>query len=81
MSTHNLCFGAKVRKIGIPLLTPVLLYKSGVSGGIHCMDVFLMSHAKVFQFQNLYARKSILNAFIICESVLNVHMLRLLSAR
>ena len=29
-STHNLCFGAKIRKIGIPLNTPVLLYKSGV---------------------------------------------------
>ena len=29
-STHNLCFGAKIRKIGIPLHTPVLLYKSGV---------------------------------------------------
>ena len=28
-STHNLCFGAKI-KIGIPLHTPVLLYKSGV---------------------------------------------------
>ena len=26
--THNLCFGAKIRKIGIPLHTPVLLYKS-----------------------------------------------------
>ena len=30
MSTHNLCFEAKIRKIGIPLHTPVLLYKSGV---------------------------------------------------
>ena len=29
-STHNLCLGAKIRKIGIPLHTPVLLYKSGV---------------------------------------------------
>ena len=29
-STHNLCFGAKIRKIGIPLYTPFLLYKSGV---------------------------------------------------
>ena len=29
-STHNLCFGAKIRKIGIPLHTPVLLCKSGV---------------------------------------------------
>ena len=27
---HNLCFGAKIRKIGLPLQTPVLLYKSGV---------------------------------------------------
>ena len=30
ISTHNLCFGAKIRKIGIPLHTPVLLYKSGL---------------------------------------------------
>ena len=34
-STHNLCFGAKIRKIGISLHTPVLLFKSGVQGGIH----------------------------------------------
>ena len=39
MSTHNLCFGAKIRKIGIPLHTPVLLYKSGVQGGIHYTDM------------------------------------------
>ena len=30
MSTHNLCFGEKLRKIGILLHTPVLLCKSGV---------------------------------------------------
>ena len=29
-SSHNLCFGAKIRKIGIPLHTPVLLYKNGI---------------------------------------------------
>ena len=29
-STHNLCFGAKIRKIGIPLQTPFFLYESGV---------------------------------------------------
>ena len=29
-STHNLCFGAKIRKIGIPPHAPVLLCKSGV---------------------------------------------------
>ena len=39
-STHNLCFGVKIRKIGIPLRTPVLLYKSGVQGGIHYTDMF-----------------------------------------
>ena len=39
-STHNLCFGAKIRKIGIPLHTPVLLCKSGVQGGIHCTNMF-----------------------------------------
>ena len=32
-STHNLCFGAKIRKIGIPLQTPVLPYiKVGFKG-------------------------------------------------
>ena len=30
ISTHILCFEARIRKIGIPLYTPVLLYKSGV---------------------------------------------------
>ena len=39
-STHNLCFGAKIRKLDIPLYTPVLLYKSGAQGGIRCTDVF-----------------------------------------
>ena len=34
-STHNLYFGAKIREIGIPLHTPVLLHESGVQGGIH----------------------------------------------
>ena len=44
MSTHNLCFGAKIRKIAIPLYTPVLLYKSGGSRGIHVTGhVFLMT--------------------------------------
>ena len=30
----------KIRKIGIPLHTPVLLYKTGVQGGIHFTDMF-----------------------------------------
>ena len=32
--------GSGELKIGIPLHTPVLLYKSGVQGGIHYMDMF-----------------------------------------
>ena len=35
MSSHNLCFEAKIRKIGT-------LYKSGVKGGIIHFTVFLM---------------------------------------
>ena len=45
-STHNLCFGAKIRKIGIPLHTPVLLYKSWVQGGIHA--VLMSTHNLCF---------------------------------
>ena len=30
--THNLCFGSKIRKIGIPLHTPVLHIKVGFRG-------------------------------------------------
>ena len=41
-SSHNLCFGPKIRRIGIPLHlhTPVLRYKSGVQGGIHYTYMF-----------------------------------------
>ena len=31
-STHNLCFGEKIRKIGIPLQTPVFYIKLGFKG-------------------------------------------------
>ena len=30
LGTHNLCFGAKIREIGMPLRSTVSLYKSGV---------------------------------------------------
>ena len=39
-STHKLCFEAKIRKIGIPLYSPVLLYKSGVHRGIYLTNTF-----------------------------------------
>ena len=52
MSTQNLCFGAKMRKICIPMHTPVCLYKSGVQGGILFMDMF--------SWWNFSARRSLL---------------------
>ena len=47
MSTYNLCFGAKIRKIGTPLQTLFSLYKSGVLVGIHFMDMFPDVHKHV----------------------------------
>ena len=32
MSTHNLCFGSKITKLGLSLHTPVLLNKRGLRG-------------------------------------------------
>ena len=53
MSTHNLCFGAKIRKnIGIPLHIPVLLYKSGVRWDIHYMDIVSECKVKAKHFDN-----------------------------
>ena len=46
MSTHNLCFGAKIRKVGLPQHTSVVPYKShlsGVQGGTfqrHVMSIY-----------------------------------------
>ena len=41
MSTHNLCVGAKIKKVlrYNPALPKFLLY-SGVQGGIHYTDMF-----------------------------------------
>ena len=36
---HSPCFRAKIRKIGMPLHTPVLLHKSKVEGGIYYMEM------------------------------------------
>ena len=42
-STHNLCFGAKIRKIGIPLHTPALLSRGYTLHG----HVILMRRAGI----------------------------------
>ena len=51
-STHNLCFGATIRKIGIPVHTPVLLYKSGVQEGIHYTDMFSLLPTQFIQSES-----------------------------
>ena len=40
MGTHNLCFGANIRKIGLPLHTPVFIYIKVGLRGINCTDMF-----------------------------------------
>ena len=37
---QSMFWGKNKKKIGISLHTPVLLYKSGVQGGIHYTDMF-----------------------------------------
>ena len=66
-STHNLCFGAKIRKIGIPLSTSVLLYKSGVQGGIYiartCFPdaLFQVGMFLVVRFQVMFGSVSLIS--------------------
>ena len=40
MSTHNVRFRSKIRKLGVPLQTSVFQYKSGVYWGKHFRDMF-----------------------------------------
>ena len=49
-STHNLCFGAKIRKIldqGKPLHSTVLLHEIGVQGGMYTSTHNLCFGAKI----------------------------------
>ena len=56
MSTHNLCFGAKIRKIGIPLHTPVFLYiKVGFKWVYITQTSFRYSRLEIKIFQFLVA--------------------------
>ena len=65
MSTHNLCFGAKIRKIGIPLQTPVVLYKSGVLGGGYSL------HGHVFLLLMLTHTSTIVKQLQVMEDVIS----------
>ena len=54
MSTDNLCFGAKIRKIGMPLHTPFLLYKKcGIRGYLFHGHVFLRHQLVHFPLRKL----------------------------
>ena len=39
-STFNVCFRPEIRKLGIPLHTPFLLYKNGTQEGIYYTEMF-----------------------------------------
>ena len=55
-STHNLYFVAKIRKICIPLHTPVLLHKSGVQGEYTLHGhVFVMDYVNVCTISSNFA--------------------------
>ena len=66
--THNICFGAKIRKIGIPLHTPVLLYISEVQK-VYIIRTCLRDaclHIHTVQYLNIFCvidckRKALLN--------------------
>ena len=51
-NTHNLCFVSKIRKIGIPPANSSfsILYRSGVYGGIHIIDMLFLMLCKLFKF-------------------------------
>ena len=49
-STHNLCFGGKLRKIGIPLHNPDFPYTSGVYGapGINIARTYFPDDSQLY---------------------------------
>ena len=53
-STHNLCFGANIRKIGMPLHTPISLYKSGIQGYLNSTDMFWFPDVETNTFAQTY---------------------------
>ena len=47
-NTHNLCFVSKIRKIGIPPANSSFsIYRSGVYGGIHIIDMLFLMLCKI----------------------------------
>ena len=61
MSTHNLCFGTKLRKIGISPHTPVLLYKATPNKLVDAHPIFMKKWGgwEVFIFYFLFFTPSV----------------------
>ena len=56
--THNLCFGVKIREIGIPLHTSDLLYKSGVQRTLHGHVFVMVSFHDNYQYAKKHSTLS-----------------------
>ena len=54
MSTHNRCFGSKIRIIGIPLQTPFFYMKVGFKGCTFHGHVFLIFKVVAVSFNAQY---------------------------
>ena len=64
MSTHNLYFGSKIRKIGIPQQTPFSLYKRDLRGYLlHGHVILMQSYQKLF---HLFFSSSTYKIIIMC---------------
>ena len=60
-SAHNLCFGAKIRFLGIPLQTPFFLCKSGVYMGILTWTCY----PDAITINDTFYRKWLENSFVV----------------
>ena len=82
MSTQNLCFGAKIRKIGIHLYTPFLLYKSGLKWGINYMDIIILmkrfhvlNHA-IVHFQLCVTAMHVTQSDLVCAQNVYIYCIK-----
>ena len=81
MSTHNLCFKANIRKIGIPLHTPEFsyIYTIGVQGGTHythiCFpDALLKGKVESAYLRHFTVHTKLMQSDIKRNGVINMYM-------
>ena len=75
MSTHNLCFVAKIRKIGIPLYPSFAILKWGLRGYILHGHVFLMYKVQMDIGRHTHWGNDIetIHSLITTECITNTH--------